>query len=235
MAEIVDLRAISEIAQGYVAFSDQFLADNLGRPYNIQEIAQFSETAAATLLASAYANFRDHLGKEAAEAWLKKTLSVAASTVRLMGADALLRFEVHIKDMPNKLHQRPPQAKPETPAVPAAPPEAPTCKCTLDETGACRSCIPILGHTFKGSVQFMRHMADAGKKMQTICRVCQTTQTDRALATIVPDIASIDVPKEQQEGFHQEITALFHQIAGSQGATAIPLTEKAWKDAVKAS
>lgn len=232
MAEIVDLRAISEIAQGYVALSDQFLADNLGRPYNIQEIAQFSETAAATLFASAYANFRDHLGKEAAEAWLKKTLSVAASTVRLMGADALIRFEVHIKDMPNKLHQRPAQAKAEPP--PAAP-EAPTCKCTLDEAGACSACIPILGHTFKGSVQFMRHMADAGKKMQTICRVCQTTQTDRALATIVPDIATIDVPKEHREGFNQEIIALFHQIAGGQGATAIPITEKAWKDAVKAS
>jgi hypothetical protein len=233
VAEIVDLRAISEIAQGYVAFSDQCLAENLGRPYNIQEIAQFSETAAATLLASAYANFREHLGKEAAEAWLKKTLSVAASTVRLMGADALLRFEVHIKDMPNKLHQRPAQAKPEAP--PAAAPEAPVCKCILDEAGACAVCIPVLGNTFKGSVQFMRHMADAGKKMQTICRACQTSQTDRALATIVPDIALIEVPREHREGFHQEIIALFHQIAGSQGATAIPITEKAWKDAVKPS
>lgn len=230
MAEIVDLRAVSEIAQGYVSLSDQFLAENLGRPYNIQEIAQFSETAAAALLASAYTNFREHLGKEAAEAWLKKTLSVAASTVRLMGADALLRFEVHIKDMPNKLHQRPAQAKQE----PAPVPETPVCKCELDQAGACAVCIPVLGNAFKGTFQFMRHMAETGRKMQSICKVCPTTQTDRALATIVPEVASIDVPKEQREGFNQEMLALFHQIAGSHGATSIPITEKAWKEAIKA-
>ena len=127
MAEITNLRAISEIAQGYIAFSDQFLTENIGRPYNIQELAQFSETAGAAILASAYANFREHLGKEAAQAWLEKTLSVAAATVRLMGADALLKFEVHIKDMPNKLHQRieKPSAPSEIPAQ-AAPPAAPT-------------------------------------------------------------------------------------------------------------
>lgn len=232
MAETVDLRVVSEIAQGYVALADQFLADNLRRPYNIQEIAQFSESAAAALLASAYVNFREHLGKEAAEAWLKKTLTTAAAAVRLMGADALVRFEVHIKDMPNKLHQRPAQAKAEPP--PPAP-EPPTCKCSLDEAGACSTCIPILGHTFKGSFQFMRHMTEAGKKMQTLCKVCQTSQTDRALATIVPEVATIEVPKEHREGFNQEIVALFHQIAGSHGATAIPITEQAWKDAVKAS
>ena len=107
--------------------------------------------------------------------------------------------------------------------------------CALDQTGACATCIPILGHTFKGTFQFMRHMADAGKKMQAICKVCQTSQTDRALATIVPEVATIEVPKEHREGFNQEIVALFHQIAGSHGATAIPITEQAWKDAVKAS
>ena len=122
MAEISDLRAVAEIAQGYVGFSDQFLTENLGRPYNVQEMLQFSETATATLLASAYANFREHLGKDAAEAWLKKTLSMAASTTRRMGADALLRFEVHIKDMPNNL-QKLASAKQETPA--AAPVPAP--------------------------------------------------------------------------------------------------------------
>lgn len=228
MAEIVDLRVISEIAQGYVSFSDQFLTENLGRSYNVQEIAQFSETACAALLASAYTNFREHLGKEAAEAWLKKTLSVAASTVRLMGGDALLRFEVHIKDMPNKLHQRAPKSKPEPTAESAA------CKCTIDESGGCSTCIPVLRDTFKGSFQFMRHMTEAGKKMQTMCKVCQTSQTDRALAAIVPDVVSIEVPKEHREGFNQEILALFYQIAGAHGATAIPLTEKAWKEAVKA-
>ncbi len=227
MPEIADLRAVTQIAQGYVALSDEFLANNLGRPYNIQEISQFSETAAATLLASAYANFREHVGKEAAEAWLKKTLSVAASSVRLMGADALLRFEVHIKDMPNKLHQRAAAPKQEAPAL-----EPPVCKCKLEADGACGTCIPILSNTFKGSFQFMRHMADAGKKMQAMCSMCHTSQTDRALATIIPEAATMEVPSEHKEAFQAEILALFHQIAGSNGVTAIPITEKAWKDAI---
>lgn len=231
MAEITDLRAVAEIAQGYVGFSDQFLTENLGRPYNVQEMLQFSETAIATLLASAYTNFREHLGKDAAEIWLKKTLSMAGSTTRLMGADALLRFEVHIKDMPNKLHQRPMPAKQETPP-PASEPVI--CSCALGAGGECPTCITALSETFRGTFKFMHQMAEAGKKLQTLCKVCHAGQTDRALAGIVKDLTAIQVPKEQQDAFRQEMFALLHQIAGANGAVAIPLTEKAWKEAVKA-
>lgn len=231
MAEITDLRAISEIAQGYVAFSDQFLSENLGRPYNIQELAQFSETAGAAILASAYANFREHLGKEAAQAWLEKTLSVAAATVRLMGADALLKFEVHIKDMPNKLHQRAEKPTPPSEPVPqAASAQAPNCSCTIAADGSCATCIPVLADVLKGTFKFMRHMMESGKKAQALCRICQGSQTDRALATVVPDAIGLEGP--HGKATNEEISAIFHQMAGQ---VPIPLTDKALKEALKAS
>lgn len=229
MVETADLRVISQIGQGYVGICDQFLTEQLGRPYTLPELSQFAETAVATLLASAYANFREAMGKEAAEAWLKKTLAVGASTVRLLGADALLRFEVHIKDMPNKLHQRRQELKQELQAET----QPVKCECVLAPDGSCPSCIPTLSGIFKGTFEFMRHMAESGKKSQGVCQACRASQTDRALVSIIPDAIAINVPPEQKEGFHQEILMLFHQIAGAHGATAIPLTEQAWKEVAK--
>jgi len=225
-----DLRVVTQIGQQYVAICDQFLTEQLGRPYTMPEIVQFAETAISTLLASAYANFREALGKEESEAWLKKTLAVAGATTRNLGADALLRFEVHIKDAPNKLAKQ----RQEMQAQPAKPVEAPKCTCTLDKDGACTSCVNALAEGFKSTFQFMRNMAEFAKKNENMCLTCRTSQTDRALVTIIPDALAIKVPEEQKEAAHQQIFGLFHQIAASHGASTLPLTEKAWKDAVKA-
>lgn len=229
MAE-ADLRVITEIGQQYVSICDQFLSERLGRPYTMPEIVQFAETSVATLLASAYANFREALGKDASEAWLKKTLAVAGATTRHLGADALLRFEVHIKDAPNKLAKQ----RQEMQAQPAKPVEAPKCICTLDKDGACADCVNALSEGFKSTFQFMRNMAEFGKKNENMCPNCRVSQTDRALVTMIPDALAIKVPEEQKEAAQQQIFGLLHQIGASQGATAIPLTEKAWQDAVKA-
>jgi hypothetical protein len=232
MAETADLRMVVQIGQQYVGICDQFLGEHLGRPYTVPELSQFAETAISTLMASAYSNFREVLGKEAAEAWLKKTLSMAASNVRLFGADALLRFEVHIKDMPNKLHQqRQEQAAAAEAQAPA--PAPPACSCSLAEDGSCPTCIPILSEILKGTFTLIRHMASSAKKAQAICQGCHAPQTDLALVTVIPEAIAIEAPNDQKEAFHQEILGMFHQIAAAHGATAIPLTEKAWKEAVK--
>lgn len=229
MAETRDVQVITQIGQQYVGICDQFLAEQLGRPYTLPELTQFAETAVSTLLASAYANFREALGKEAAEAWIKKTLSVGASTARLLGADALLRFEVHIKDMPNSLHKQ----RKEMQAQPAPAPEAPKCTCTIAQDGSCKPCVSALSEGFSNTFQFMRKMAEFGKKTENMCIPCRSTQTDRALVTIVPDALSITVPDDQKEMAHQQIFALLHQMAASHGVSAIPLTEKAFQEAVE--
>jgi hypothetical protein len=225
MAETSDLRVVAQIGQQYVGICDQFLGENLGRPYTLPELSQFAETAVSTLMASAYSNFREALGKEAAEAWLKKTLSMAASTVRLMGADVLLRFEVHIKDMPNKLHkQLQEQAAIEAPAPAPAAPAAATCGCPIATDGSCPTCIPILADVMKGTFALIRHVADSGKKAQALCQGCKIAQTDRALVTVVPDAMGIEGPNGKAS--NEEILAIFHQIAGM----PIPLTEKTLKE-----
>lgn len=229
MAE-ADLQVVKQIGQQYVGLCDQFLAEQLGRPYTMPEIVQFAETSISTLLASAYANFRESLGKEASEAWLNKTLAVSAATVRQLGADALVRFEVHVKDAPNKLHKQ----RQEMQAQPAKAPEPPKCACTLDKDGGCKECINALSEGFRNTFQFMQKMAEFGKKNENMCPQCRVSQTDRALVTIIPDALAIKIPDDQKEAAHQQISGLLHQIAASQGAMTIPFTEKAWNDAVKA-
>lgn len=226
-----DLRVVAQIGQQYVGICDQFLAEQLGRPYTLPELTQFAETAVSTLLASAYTNFREALGKEGAEAWLRKTLSIGASTCRLLGAEALLKFDVTIKDMPNKLakQRQEMQANPQ----PAAPTEAAKCSCTLSPDGSCAVCIEGLSEVFKSTFAFMRKMAEFSKKNENMCIPCRSTQTDLALVTIVPDALAIPVPEDAKEGAQQQILGLLHQIAGSHGAAAIPLTDKAFQEAIK--
>ena len=230
MAETADLRIVTQIGQQYVGICDQFLAEQLGRPYTLPELTQFAETAVATLMASAYTNFREALGKETAETWLKKTLAVGASTSRLLGAEALLKFEVHIKDMPNKLakQRQEMQAQPQ-PATPTVP----KCICTLAPDGSCPTCLSSLSEAFKGTFQFMQKMAEFGKKNENLCIQCRITQTDRALVTVIPDALGVQIPEDHKDAAQQQILGLLHQIAASHGATAIPLTEKAYQEAIK--
>jgi len=235
MAETQDLRVAAQIGQNYVGLCDQFLTEQLGRQYTVPELAQFAETAAATLLASAYANFRDALGKEASELWLNKTLKAAAGAVRNMGADALVRFEVHIKDMPNSLHKQRQEMKAEPPApasasmAGAAPPASgsPKCTCPLSPDGGCTPCLEIVAAVHRGTFVFMKQMKEASEKCQTICQVCAVGQTDRALATLLLEARATGMPDA-------EIVQVMHAIAMQCGVKDIPLTEKALKETVKA-
>lgn len=226
-----DPRIPAQIAQQFIGLTDQFLCDQLGRAYTVPEMLQFSETAVATLMASAYANFREAVGKEQAEAWLKKTLSVSASIVRLLGADALVKFDVVIKDMPNKLRQH--RMEPPPPAPPA---EEAKCVCQVDKDGTCPSCVEKLSLMLRGSFKLLNEMRAYNQKAVEYCPVCSVTQTDRALATLIPDLISMrnTLPKESHEIFNQEGLAVLHQMGAMAGVRDIPFTEKYWHEAVKA-
>lgn len=241
MAENEDPRVINEIGQQYVAISDQFLTEQLGRQYNVQELAQFAEVAVGTLIASAYTNFREALGKEAAEAWIRKTLGLCTANIRLMGADALVKFDIEIKDMPNTLHKQrqamqvhEQHVKEESGKEPPASIESPEkCTCRLTD-GACFTCVRILSGIYKGTFQFMRQMSESAQKTEEMCQVCRVTQTDRALVTVIPEALSIKVPEEKKATFYQEMRVILHQLATTNGAGEIPLTEQAWKEAIEA-
>lgn len=228
MGEIFNPQRIAEIGQEFVGFADQFLAEKLGRLPSVQETAQFGETALATLLASAYVGLSGAMGKDLGEAWIRKTMAVSASFVRRMGADVLLKFDVHIKDMPNHLNKKSPEAPPTAP-------EAPICKCKLFSDGSCPLCVEKLASVMKATFKLIREVGDQTKLMAGQCQVCNVTQTDRALVRLVPDVLGMkeDVQEENHEAFHQEALAALHQLGGMAGAREIPLTEKAWKEAIE--
>lgn len=233
MGEVFQPQRTAEIGQQFVGISDQFLTEQLGRAYTLPEIVQFAETAVATLIASAYTNFREAIGKDGAEAWVKKTLAVAASSVRLMGADALLKFEVHIKDMPNSLPKHRQEAQ--APAKEAPVQETPKCKCKLFADGSCPLCVEKLAAIMSGTFKLMRDVSDNTRRLAEQCRVCNVTQTDRALVKLIPDLLTMKegVSKENHQAFDQEMLAALHQLGSMAGAQQIPLTEKAWKEAIE--
>lgn len=229
MSNQMSSQQIAQLGQHLTELAPQFLLEQLGREYTAPELLQFTESAAATLLAWSYVSFRQALGKEAAEVWLKKVLSLATSSVRLMGGDALLKFDVQIKDMPNKI-------KKDIQALePQAPPPAPKCTCKLFADGSCPICIGKLSDLMKGTFKLMRDIGEFGKRIAESCQVCTTTQTDRALVKMVPDLVQMrdNIPEENREAFDQEALASLHQLASMAGAHEIPLSEKAWMEAIE--
>ncbi len=222
-----DLRLIAEIGQQYVGICDQFLAEQLGRPYTVPELVQFAETAVGTLLASAYVNFREVMGKESAEAWLKKTLSQGAAVVRNMGSDAMLRFEVHVKEMPNKLHKQ--RQEMQTQAATAPPPEPPKCICEVKADGSCPACVEVLASMHKTNFVFMKQRGETARKVQDLCPACILSQTDRALSSVVPEALQAGISEDRND-----ILIAMRGIALQFGVKDTPATEKALKETVKA-
>jgi hypothetical protein len=233
MAEVSsDLRLVTQIGQQYVGICDQFLTEQLGRAYTLPELTQFAETAIATLMASAYTNFREVLGKDQAEAWLKKTLQVGASTIRLLGADALVRFEVNIKDMANNLAKQRQEMRAQATAAAtgtsAAPAPAPKCACALNPDGSCPSCLDVVIGMHKSTFIFMREVKLASDNCQKICQVCTVSQTDIALSRVIPEAMASGMTKNPAE-----MLDAMHGIAQRCGVKEIPITEKALQEMVK--
>lgn len=217
-----------EAAHQFVAHSEDFLSQALGRPFDLKELSEFIEVVGASILGSMYAVLRAHVGKDKSEIWLKKAMVVLSSTVRLRGADALVKVDVAIKDMPNRLSKREELHAPQVPA-PAA--EAPVCVCGVVADGSCPSCIVEISETMGNAFKSMIEMVRIGKKTEALCTVCKVNHGDRAIASIVPEVVkTMDVLGPGKEGSTEDLANLVLQLGMSLGVEEMPLTQAALKE-----
>lgn len=228
-----------DMAHEYVGQAEAFLAQALGRQMQLRELAEFVETAGASLLGSMYAILREHEGKEKSEAWLKKAMGTLSGTVRLRGADALVKCEVSIKDMPNRLAKREELHAPESGPVPHAPAPVsealPKCECKVSEDGSCAACFRslsgFLGSTFKAMVD----MTKAAKASEMVCAICKVKHGDEAISRIVPEILkSFEAVDKDMEIRVEKASTFTLQLGMSLGVQEMPLTHKALSEYAKA-
>lgn len=203
----------------YVGWADGFLTEKLGRAPEFQELAEFAEAVGSILLGSMYVLTREQIGPEQAETWLKKTLALASSEVRSQGADVLLKFDVTIKDAPNKLGKRRPF---QMAAAPEGMPIA--CACNLDGEGRCAYCTDKLAQYFKSILEPFRQLITCAKDVKDLCKICQTAQTDYAMSLVIQAFPKSAIAND-------EMLIAFHSMAGLMGVRELPLTDNAWKTA----
>lgn len=212
-------------AHEFVAMAAGYLEQRLGRESNLKDLAEFAETIGASVLGSMYAQLREREGKETSEAWLKKALSTMCGNVRLAGADALVKVEVAIKDMPNRMTKR--EEAPKAPAPSAPPQESPVCKCKIEGDLKCFTCLRILsscvGTVFKNTMD----MAKIGSKIEDTCEVCKASLADEVLSKIVPDL--LKAAKTDEKAIEQIAVVATH-VGTTLGAQALPLTQAAIKE-----
>jgi hypothetical protein len=224
-----------DAAHGFVSHAESFLAQTLGRPFNLKELSDFVETAGASLLGSMYAILREQEGKEKSEIWLKKAMTSLGSTVRLRGADALVKAEITIKDMPHRLAKRE-ELHGSVETVPAQGAAAPpvetvaTCECKLESDGTCRPCLRQIASSMENAFRVMTEMAKVGQKTEGVCAGCKVKHGDQAIASIVPGaIRSFGSLEGNKPALMEQVTNLVLQLGMSIGVQEMPLTQEALK------
>jgi hypothetical protein len=225
----------------FVAQAEAFLAQALGRPGDLKELSEFVETAGASMLGSMFSILRSQEGKEKSEAWLKKAMGNLSGAVRLHGADALVKCEISVKDMPNRLARREELRAPEAPPTPHAPAQVPeeeleSCKCKTAEDGSCAPCFRSLSGFLGGTFKAMVDMAKAGKAAEGVCGVCKVKHGDEALSRIVPEILkSFEVVEKEMETRIEKASTFIVQLGLSLGIRELPLTHQALMEHAKSS
>jgi hypothetical protein len=220
-----------EAAHDFVGQAEHFLAQYLGREFDLREMSDFVLMAGATLLGSMYAILRKELGKEKSEKWINQALSVMTAHIRMRGADALVTAKVTVKDMPNKLSRKeeaPVAVQPEI-----VPPAAAKCSCSISEDGICHSCVDQIGGVMENAFSFLRSMIVVGKKTDAMCPLCKERFGDRGISRIVPGIVkAMDLfGKAKEEAVH-DVMGMILQMGGILGVTEMPLTQDAFKKAL---
>lgn len=93
-----------EVGAKFVEISESVLRANLGREPEPAELGAMAEQMISELLSGGYLLIREKgAGAQEAESWLRKTLAMAAASVRMRGSEALIKIDVTIRDLPNKM------------------------------------------------------------------------------------------------------------------------------------
>lgn len=221
-----------EAAHEYVAQAEAFLMQSVGRPFDLKELSDFVEMAGASLLGSMYAILREQEGKEKSEAWLKKVMVLLSSTVRMRGADALVKAEISIKDMPNHMAKREELHVPAPVAHGNVLPEQelPKCHCKLEGTETCSPCMTQISGVMQNAFGFLNEMIHVGKKTESICKVCKVKHGDEAIANIIPGIVkTMGLLGNKKEGALDEVLHMIVQLGMTLGIQEMPMTEAVCK------
>lgn len=230
------MNQIRDLANQYAAIPEQYLLEGLGREPSLEEFAAFIEASAANILGGMYGILRDAKNPQEAEGWLKRTLGLTSALVRMRGSDAILKFDVSVKEVPNTLHKKPMlENAPKEPLKEATPePAVPVCQCAVDHRGLCTKCSGILAAYFQGVFQPFMKMKELGEQMKGMCPVCQPAQTDFAMASVLPMLLKFgDNPDiEKKKAVCQEILASLYSMAAMMGAQELPMTDKAYVEAM---
>jgi hypothetical protein len=226
-----------QVAQKLVEICDQVLAENLKRAPTAAELAELAQVMVSEIMSGAYIVLQmdsPETGAATAEAWLKHTLSIGAAAVRARGSDALIKIDVTIRNVPNKMPNKPavdpvPQIKRETPPPPA-------CTCEKEADGRCGPCAGRLGLRFEKFFGILHQLLgfQQEKTDEVACKACDRDMFDVALAPKVPELFAIKTGDSSEEKLKmaQEIMATIFQMSSMYGVQDLPLTMAAWKKAV---
>lgn len=218
----------AQLAQQYAAMAEQLLAQGLGRQYKDAELDEFAQTAVGLLSGSMYDIIRQRSGPKDAEAWLRRMLATTSGVVRLRGSEAMIRFDLEIKDSPNAQPRRPSTQPQATPLEPAAPVP---CACRKDGQGRCTECGSKLAGALRNIVKKMADAAKEAKAGQSIasCKTCEVTQMDYAISVMVPELVEMSdgARREGEPDFAQEVMTVLYQMASAAGVREFPLTDEA--------
>lgn len=220
-----------DVGSRLIEVSYEVLTENLGREPEPTEFCEMAETMVADLLASSYVELRSYRGAEAAEKWLKKVLSMVSAGVRASGSDAFIHIDVAIKDVPNRIIHKTPEAPKES--QPSR--QAPICDCNRVD-GRCVSCQDVLMREVMSVFGAIKDLHEFKEKRGT-CLACGITELDHAMARLVPEFWGEGEKLETQarKEFATDLIGVLAMAAAFRGVNEIPVTLKAWTKAVKDS
>lgn len=230
-----DRVAVLDFAQAYAEQAGAYLTEGLQRKPTTEEVQQFCSMACSILLGSLYASVRKHESPAAAKTMIEKTLSFSGNIVRMMGLPVAMGFRLEVQDTPELASSEPVQEAP-TPAEQ-------NCECSLDEAGRCEGCIEKIQSFYLKVSGFWEGMGKAMRSKKGTCSVCDNTQFDAAISSIVPQIlqmgenilqaAGDSIPKDRKHAVIHIGQELLAMLVASGRGVPMPLTHAAWETEVQ--
>lgn len=211
------------------------LSEQLGREPKAEEFAEMAGIMAKALLADGYLGTRGEKNAAEAEKWLRKTLSNVAAAVRATGSDALIKIDLTVKDIPNRLARHPQETPPKEPGPGPAPVPEPVCECKRVD-GRCPECLERLS----GEVGEIFDVLDRLNQIRPtvkVCEACSITEFDASLVQALPRFWTLGekFEGEARTRFFFYIRNIICEIATIKRIPQIPLALQAWKERMESA